>query len=239
MKGIGGNVRCAMPQSSRAKNRGPWWRSPRSRPVLVAVCVVVLASCASVEMRRAVPGSITKPISSNYTQEDFIYCGGNGCKKPRPVSFSDAQLDPIRQLFHTPAADATAERDRIAKAIALLEVLAGEQAGTLNDRGGTLLSIFRSGQIDCYSEASNTTNFLGLMERDGLFRFHRVSMPRMRGPGFTPGGWLIHATAVIEETTSGQFFVVDSWFFDNGRPAVTAPLEDWLGGWRPQGGARL
>lgn len=39
-------------------------------------------------------------------------------------------------------------------------------------------------------------------------------------------------TAAREVQTSRRF-VVDSWFFDNGMPAVVLPLEDWLSGGGP------
>ena len=44
---------------------------------------------------------------------------------------------------------------------------------------------------------------------------------------------LPHNTAVIIEKISGDEFVVDSWFFDNGTPPVIVPLESWLAGYDP------
>jgi len=44
-----------------------------------------------------------------------------------------------------------------------------------------------------------------------------------------------HWSAVIEEKTGGeaQRFVVDSWFVDNGQPAVILPLAEWKQGAGP------
>jgi hypothetical protein len=37
-----------------------------------------------------------------------------------------------------------------------------------------------------------------------------------------------HWSAAIEERTSSMHYVVDSWFYDNGQPAVVMPLDDWM-----------
>jgi hypothetical protein len=44
-----------------------------------------------------------------------------------------------------------------------------------------------------------------------------------------------HWSAVIEEKRGGAVsqFVVDSWFVDNGQPAVILPLADWKKGAGP------
>jgi len=38
----------------------------------------------------------------------------------------------------------------------------------------------------------------------------------------------VHWTAVIEDASDYQQYVVDSWFFENGKPPVIQTLEDWL-----------
>jgi len=85
--------------------------------------------------------------------------------------------------------------------------------------------------------ASNTTNFLGLLERDGLLRYHKVKEPRMRDWLFGTIAPMAHSTAVIEESETEESYVVDSWFFDNDQPAAIAPLDDRLSGWSPEGAA--
>ncbi len=197
------------------------------------ILAVLLGGCST-------PSSITRPISADHTVEDFLYCGGNGCGTRHRIRFSEAQWAQVQAIFNDSPRDADEERVRIAEAIGLLETMAGNQAGTQNDRGGTLpWSFFAGGQLDCFSEASNTSNFLGLLARDELLRFHEVNEPHMRGLPYTTSGLYNHATAVIEEPETGDQYVVDSWFFDNGEPAVIAPLEDWLNGWSPDGGAWL
>lgn len=69
-----------------------------------------------------------------------------------------------------------------------------------------------------------------LRQAIGLLRFHHVEDTETRG------GFLIfgrHSTAAIRDIASGKLYAVDSWFFDNGVPAVVLPLEVWQNGWRP------
>jgi hypothetical protein len=43
----------------------------------------------------------------------------------------------------------------------------------------------------------------------------------------------VHWSARIRERETKKVYVVDSWFVDNGRPAVVLPVEDWLAGNTP------
>src|SRR3546814_6495417 len=45
-----------------------------------------------------------------------------------------------------------------------------------------------------------------------------------------------HNTAVVVDHATGISYAVDSWFFDNGTPAVVLPLVVWRSGWDPQSG---
>jgi len=42
-----------------------------------------------------------------------------------------------------------------------------------------------------------------------------------------------HHAATVREKGSGRRLVIDSWFFDNGRPPVVMPVEIWEKGWYP------
>ena len=71
-------------------------------------------------------------------------------------------------------------------------------------------------QQDCVDEATNTTSYLLILERNGLLKHHSVGTPfskenLLRGVA----GWP-HWTAVLKETGSGQRWAVDSWIFANG-----------------------
>jgi len=86
------------------------------------------------------------------------------------------------------------------------------------------------GRMDCIDESTNTTSYLRLLESKGWLRFHRVLEPVRRAPLLINDHW----AARIVETQTSREFAVDSWFFDNGRPAFVAPLEEWHKGASPE-----
>ena len=71
-----------------------------------------------------------------------------------------------------------------------------------------------------------------------MLRFHRVLERVLRRPFFV----LDHYSAQIEELSADEGegkdsrYVVDSWFFDNGQPAIVWPLARWMTGESPDGG---
>jgi hypothetical protein len=102
--------------------------------------------------------------------------------------------------------------------------------------------------MDCIDHSTSTTRLLRMIEARGWLRFHRVLDPVRRSRFLLDQ----HFSAAVEETGSaaadpaaaGEMlkvgeglpaarFAVDSWFFDNGTPAVVMPLEDWLSGDSP------
>ena len=199
---------------------------------ITSACLVLFGGLLSGCMT-GTPPAISDPISAQYTTEDFLYCAGEGCQDPRQIGFTEAEWDAVEGLFARPAETAAEERAQIASAVALLEATAGPKAGTADDEGGTPTWWPVDGQIDCFSEASNTSNFIGLMQRRGLLRHHRISEPRLRGWPFTASTPMLHATAVVEETDTSAHYAIDSWYFDNGELPNVVALETWLDGWRP------
>ena len=202
------------------------------RTIPAAAALGLIAILASGCMT-ATPTAISQPISQDNSTDSFLYCGGEGCQDPREIAFSSDEWARVRAVFAEPAADAAAERARIARAVALLEAAAGPKAGTANDEGGTPFWWPIDGQIDCFSETSNTSNFIGLMQRHGLLEHHRLSEPHLRGWPFTASTPMLHATAVVEQIDTGARYAIDSWYFDNGELPDVVELQTWLDGWRP------
>ena len=93
-----------------------------------------------------------------------------------------------------------------------------------------MAAIGTPGQLDCVDEALNATSFLMMFGKSGWMHFHQVRGPVTRG--FFVSGWP-HTAAGMAEKGSGDFYVVDSWFFDNGAPASIVPRSLWLSGWEP------
>lgn len=202
--------------------------SPARGGVVAAAGLVLLLGACSV---RTPPPEVTGNISSSASPENLIYCFAHSCARQQKVIFTPDQWGQVRAIFAERAADVGQERQRIRRAVGLMERVAAAQAGTEDDVAGTTPFFFqgsRPPQLDCYDEAINTSNFLGLMVRDGLLRHHRVRAPVQR---WFIGGDYIHATAVIEESNGGALYAVDSSFHDNGEDAETPPLDAWLAGW--------
>lgn len=158
-------------------------------------------------------------------------CYGYGCLVQADVRYSDGQLGDVRRLLFA-AVDAAEERKMLALAIGRLYAWAGEQSDIHNDRGGNYADAGIPGKMDCIDHSTSTTRLLGLLAERGYLRWHRVREIEARN-----FAWLIpsHWSAVIEEKKDGEAprFVVDSWFVDNGQPAVILPLDEWKKGAGP------
>ncbi len=196
--------------------------------------------------------------SSAHAAGVMSICYNYGCSAESLVVVSDSRLESIHALL-TQAHDAETERQALAEAIGRLYRIAGEQTPVAADRGGNYLDHGVEGRMDCIDHSTSTTRLLRLIEARGWLRFHRVLEPVRR----TRLGFILqHFSAAIEETVppaasaaavsdgmpaqcdcadaaggveirSTDRFVVDSWFVDNGEPAVILPLADWLNGEGP------
>ncbi|MBI4989732.1 MAG: hypothetical protein HZC23_13015 [Rhodocyclales bacterium] len=184
---------------------------------LLALCV---SSHADVFVRDDI---ITDPAP-----DFFTICHGNGCLNLGYVSLKTDQWEELRGLFHPMARSAEEERERLRRAIALMEKFVGATTGTWMDKGGTFNG--GEGQMDCIDESINTTLYLKMFEKYGLMRDHRIDDRATRG--WFIGGWP-HTTAVILEKGGNRLWAVDSWFLDNGEPPFILPLETWKSGWEP------
>jgi len=134
---------------------------------------------------------------------------------------SDAQWQGLVGLFKD-AHDGPSEREAIAQAIARFEQIAGEQtpisADGRKDYGPG------PGRCDCIDESINTTGFLRLLSEHGVLKHHRPVDRAVRS------FWcfdIVHWTAVVQDTGTGEYWAVDSWFNANGLPPVVQSLHDW------------
>ena len=182
--------------------------------------------------------------------ERVSVCFNYGCLSQSEVVFADTQLDEIARLLRA-ATTPEQERDAVAQAVGRLLGWAGEQTPIAADRGGNYADMAVHGKMDCIDHSTTTTRFLRMIESKGMLRYHRVLDPALRHR------FLIfdHYSALIEEkktasdcgcdgeveeetsakAESPERYVVDSWFFDNGRPAVVMPLARWQSGESPNG----
>lgn len=160
-------------------------------------------------------------------------CYNYACAVEESVIFSDARMDWVRDMM---ALAKTPERERevLAVVVGQLYAWAGEQTPIWHDRGGNYDDEELDGRMDCIDHSTTTTRFLRMIAKKGWLRFHRVQKPRWRSEFLL----LQHYSAVIEELgpvrdpahPKPERYVVDSWFRDNGQPAVVIPYEKWRAG---------
>ncbi len=170
-------------------------------------------------------------IEAPTTFEQFTTCSRSGCSERSVVRFSRQEWQQVVDLFTPPSESAAGERRTIARAVGLMERLVGPKNDTFADEArNTQKSSYRSHQLDCISEALNTTVYLRLFQRQHLFRWHRVRYPAHRGILTLEKP---HNTAVVEQTDTGVFYAVDSWFGANGDDASVVRLAIWRDGYDP------
>jgi hypothetical protein len=199
---------------------------PTAFPTLALLAILIpilLGGCSTLEEHRV--GAL---VEYDAAPASFRVCHGSGCRIETPVDLDERAWDRVRALFEPAAGTAPEERRRVADAIGLMERLVAKQAGTANDAGRNLAVADQSTQLDCVDEAVNSSTYLHMIAADRLLRFHAVDPPAHRG-----GVILAHNTAVLRELATGRRYAVDSWFYDNGAPAVVLPLQTWLDGWEP------
>ncbi|HXE40501.1 MAG TPA: hypothetical protein VN639_18715 [Azonexus sp.] len=182
-------------------------------------------------MRRWLAAVLVVLAGNAPADETVSLCYGYGCLSFAEVRYTELHLATAAHLLIA-AVDAGEEREILGRVIGDMYGWAGQQSDIHNDRGGNLADGNLPGKMDCIDHATSTTRLLRVLESRGILRFHRVLEPDVRYWGYV---FPAHYSAVIEEKTAGgaQRFVVDSWFVDNGEPAVILPLDDWKKGAGP------
>lgn len=170
------------------------------------------------------------PFSSALADDAVTICYNYGCNVKNQVVFDIRNLERIGELF-TDIEAPEIERGSIQLAMGLMARIAGEQTPTRNDRGGNFADDGVEGRMDCIDHSHNATTYLHLIQHHGWLKYHTVLTPIKRAPYLLDEHW----AARIEEIASGEQYIVDSWFFDNGEPAAIIPLQEWMRGAEPNG----
>lgn len=161
-------------------------------------------------------------------EEQVDICYNWSCIAQAQVVYGGEQLQEVQRLLAL-ADDDESERALLSQALGRLYRWAGEQSDVGHDRGGNQWDGEVYGRMDCIDHSTSTTRLLRLLERRGWLRWHRVLEP-VRRTRFVLGQ---HFAAAVETVGTGEAparFAVDTWFMDNGEPAVILPLESWLRG---------
>ncbi len=157
-------------------------------------------------------------------------CSAYGCKKQTKFTFTDADIQELRDIMKKAARDDSAaeERRAVAYAIGWIEHRVGKAIGTDKDRPG--MDFVASGdptQQDCVDEATNTTAYLLVLKHNGLLKHHTVGTPFAKDQLWRGvSGWT-HWTAVLKENEGGQTYAVDSWIYANGENPAVVSTDKW------------
>lgn len=169
-------------------------------------------------------------LNNRPTISDFDVCDSAGCRSISGLSYTPQEWQSIASIFEPKPESAAIERERIKIAIGAMETLIGLKNGTLGDAQKNQRRLGTGKQLDCIAEAANTTVDLLLLKKEGLLHFHDIGFPRHRG--FTRLR-LPHNTASVIEKQTGDTYVIDSWFFAGGEPAICVPVGEWKAGYDP------
>ena len=160
------------------------------------------------------------------TPDNFTLCHGYGCHQKTRIGFNNYEWKTIQKIFKSKAKTAKSERQKIAKAIALMEKYAGEVARTADDLAKAPLLRQTKHELDCVDETVNTTKYIGFLENAGFLKFYKQGRPVYKG--YFINGVYPHNSASIIESDTNQIYAVDSYIFKNGEVPDIRPLEDWL-----------
>jgi hypothetical protein len=178
-------------------------------------------------------------------EERINVCYNYGCHQEALARFSEEQLQTIAAMLQS-TSSAEEERKALSDAIGELYHWAGQQTPVNADKGGNWDDGGVEGEMDCIDHSTTTTRFLKMIEHRGMLKYHKVNDVMRRSRFFV----FDHFSAVIEELALSspalsvddgmverakpRRYVVDSWFVDNGEPAVIMPLENWMRGASPK-----
>ena len=152
----------------------------------------------------------------------FVQCYDFGCKSTQELHFQASHWDQIRSIFDHGIDNSESERQAIRRAVARMERISGDIAGTSLDKAGNYPGYDLPKQMDCIDESTNTYQYLFALEQLELLRWHRIDLKHRRIV------WLsTHWTASIREIDSGRVFAVDSWYRDNGEMPYLQPIDEW------------
>jgi hypothetical protein len=199
-----------------------------------SAAALLLSACAQIDANHLSTTYLDQFATPNPTLAEFPVCHGFGCSVVSRASLSTKEWRRVVAVFHPPAKHAQAERRRIARAVALMQILVGEKTGTgvhqWTHKNMEILSNFGDKtQLDCIDEAVNTWTYMTMMERDGLFHFHNVAKLAHVGD---LSDLNVRNAAVLQEK-GGDYFAIDPSLVDYDVPPPVMPLSIWLGPWPP------
>ncbi len=202
----------------------------RKACILVSLSALAGLSACTFD-RDGPPANHYQEFNTRAPDGNTVYvCHAYGCQMQTPVRFGPEQIKQIAELMRkTKRADTPFEERRaMAYAIGWMERYTGNIVGTKDDRAG--MEFNGSGdptQQDCVDEATNTTSYLLILQRNGLLHHHTVGRPFSKGNILLGVSHWPHWTAVLWENDNHQKWAVDSWIYANGENPVVVEAEKW------------
>jgi hypothetical protein len=162
-------------------------------------------------------------------------CFNSSCARTEVISFTAADMSQVsRQLALCPSDELADRLQRVRIGIWQMGKLAQKYLPMLaNDREVNDREYGVEGRTDCVDNASNTTTYLHILSALGQLPAWTVEAPNVRSP-FDLNA--VHWTAVVRDQSTGEQWVVDSWFRPNGNLPFVLPLANWKSaqkGWVP------
>ncbi|WP_156167918.1 hypothetical protein [Vogesella sp. EB] len=160
--------------------------------------------------------------------EVLTLCYHYGCDRNRRIELDDTAQIWFRQRLDD-AADAAGERAALQDIVLSYYQHAAREAPIASDRGGNHEDAANVGRMDCLDHSHNVLVLLQLLTNHGWLRHHQLLGQVHRAPLLFDH----HAAVAVRDVTSGQDWVIDSWFRDFGAPPVVVPLAIWKEGFSP------
>ncbi|MEN8175238.1 MAG: hypothetical protein ABFS23_05715 [Pseudomonadota bacterium] len=202
--------------------------------LLSALLVIVPVPVLSVE------ALTVRPLQPDYRfnpdqSVTLRVCFNWSCSNTEDLTFSQAELAAVARQMSLCKGNRLHDRLQRARiGVWQMEKLAQKHLPVLsNDRAINDWDEHANGRTDCVDNATNTTNFLHVLEDLELLPGWSVTEPRVRDR-FDFG--LVHWTAVLTDENNSQPWSVDSWFRPHGHLPYVMPLSDWsksVKGWEP------
>jgi hypothetical protein len=202
--------------------------------VLAGLCAALALSACAENAYHLNTHYLSQFATAAPTLENFTVCHGFGCAERSNASLSLAEWQKIKAEFQPRARNAKAERQQIAKAVALIQRTVGPQTGTAvhqwTHRNKLIYPNFGdTTQLDCVDEAVNTWTYMTLMERGNLLHFHSVARLANAGGLNDP---FMRNTAVLKQK-DGDYYAIDASIVDGGVPPPIIPLTTRIAHWPP------
>jgi hypothetical protein len=198
--------------------------------VIRVIPILLAAALPVIPMAPAFADDSAPAFPAESGMDRASICYNYGCNAQAEVEFTPSQLAALDRLFAA-VHNAAEERQVLARAIGRLYFFAGASTPIWHDHGMNYRDNGVDGMMDCIDHSRNTSEFLLLLQRRGLLRYHEVHT-RLRRTSYLIA---YHWTARVAEVATGAEYAVDSWYFEPGEPAAVMPIADWLKRRDPRG----